>query len=299
MSNIVCEDLVKIYKTGKIEVVALRDLNLKVNSGEFRAIVGPSGSGKTTLLNLIGGLDSPSAGRIIVNDVDITKLSPKQLIEYRRKSVGFVFQFFNLIPTLTAYENIELPMIFIGTPKEERKKRVKELLTLVGLFNRAYHKPHELSGGEQQRVAIAAALANDPPLILADEPTGELDSATGRQIVELFKHLDKELGKTLIIVTHDLRIAMAADKISRIEDGHIVVTLTPAEMEVASVPLTKAEDRLRKLELQKEKINEEIAKLVASFKEGQMDPDEFTKRYSELKVILERIDSEIKRLTLT
>ncbi|MGQ4893836.1 MAG: ABC transporter ATP-binding protein [Candidatus Njordarchaeia archaeon] len=299
MSNIVCKDLVKIYKTGKIEVVALRDLNLKVNSGEFRAIVGPSGSGKTTLLNLIGGLDSPSAGKIIVNDVDITKLSPKQLIEYRRKSVGFVFQFFNLIPTLTAYENIELPMIFIGTPKEERKKRVKELLTLVGLSNRADHKPHELSGGEQQRVAIAAALANDPPLILADEPTGELDSATGRQIVELFKHLDKELGKTLIIVTHDLRIAMAADKISRIEDGRIVVTLTPAEMEVASVPLTKAEDRLRKLELQKEKINEEIAKLVASFKEGQMDPDEFTKRYSELKVILERIDSEIKRLTLT
>ena len=299
MSSIACENLVKIYKTGKIEVIALRDLNLKVDSGEFRAIVGPSGSGKTTLLNLIGGFDSPNAGKIFVDGQDITKLNPKQLIEYRRKKVGFVFQFFNLIPTLTAYENIELPMIFVGTPKETRKKRVKELLTLVELSGRAHHKPHELSGGEQQRVAIAAALANNPPLILADEPTGELDSATGRQIVELFKHLDKELGKTLIIVTHDLRIAMAADKISRIDDGRIVATLTPAEMEVASIPLAEAEDRLKKLEQQREKINKEITKLVENFRGGKMGPDEFTKRYSELKATLDRIDSEIKRLTLT
>ena len=230
MSEVVCEDLIKVYKTGKIEVVALRGLNLNVSPGEFRAIVGPSGSGKTTLLNIIGGITKPTAGRVYVDGINIVDLPEKKLVEYRRRKVGFVFQFFNLVPTLTALENVELPMILAGMPREKRKQRAIELLRLVGLEDRTHHKPSELSGGEQQRVAIAAALANDPPLILADEPTGELDSVTSMQIAELFRKLHKELNKTVIVVTHDISVARLADRISRIVDGIIVETFIPAEM---------------------------------------------------------------------
>lgn len=216
------KDLIKIYKTGKSEVIALRGLNMSIKDGEVVTIKGPSGCGKTTLLNTIGGLDRPSAGSVIVNGEDITYYSDAELVRYRREKVGIVFQFFNLVPTLTAEENVELPMRLIGKASKEREKRTKELLELVGLTDRATHKPDELSGGEQQRIAIAIALSNDPPIILADEPTGELDTKTGEEMLNLFKTLNERYKKTIIIVTHDVRASNIAHRALEIVDGVIV-----------------------------------------------------------------------------
>jgi len=215
------EGVFKIYKTKSVEVVALRGLDLKVRVGEFISIMGPSGCGKSTLLNIIGGLDRPSAGRIVIDGKDISTFESDQLVEFRRKNVGFVFQFFNLVPTLTAKENIELPMRLIGIPSEKMKKRTERLLKLVGMEERKNHRPDELSGGEQQRIAIATALANDPPIIVADEPTGELDSESGERVLEIFRKLSQEEGKTVIIVTHDPRTAKISNRSFRIEDGKI------------------------------------------------------------------------------
>ncbi len=298
MSEVLCERLVKIYKTGDIEVVALRDLDLRVDKGELRVIVGPSGSGKTTLLNLIGGIDQPSAGRVVVDGIEVSKLARRQLVEYRRKKVGFVFQFFNLIPTLTALENVELPMALVGVPKERRRKRAIELLKLVGLEARMHHRPDQLSGGEQQRVAIASALANDPPLILADEPTGELDTVTGKQIAELFRRLRDELGKTIIIVTHDVSIAMIADRISRIRDGKIIATITPAELEVAEVVPKEGYEIVKMLEERREQLKREIAKLEEEFRLKKISADEFVDRYSKLKTKLEEVEEEISKYSI-
>lgn len=220
-NKIIIKDLMKVYKTGKLEVIALRGANMEVQEGEALAIVGPSGCGKTTLLNLIGGLDRPTAGSITVDGDRISDLTEAQMVQYRREKVGFVFQFFNLVSSLTAEENIELPMRTAGKGGEYRGRRVKELLEAVGMTDRKNHKPDELSGGEQQRVAIAAALANDPPILLADEPTGELDTKTGSEILNLFKTLKEEYKKTEIIVTHDRRVGRIADRALRIEDGII------------------------------------------------------------------------------
>jgi putative ABC transport system ATP-binding protein len=222
MPRVVTTDLIKVYRAGKSEVIALRGLNMHVKDGELVAIQGPSGCGKTTLLNLIGGIDRPTAGRIEVDKVNIVDMSNHELVRYRRDKVGFVFQFFNLVPTLTAEENVQLPMRLAGKSGKERDRRTKELLQLVGLEERATHLPDELSGGEQQRAAIAVALANDPPLILADEPTGELDRKTGQRVMELFQVLNRDLGKTIIVVTHDKRVSKIARRILLIEDGRIV-----------------------------------------------------------------------------
>ena len=295
MSEVICENLVKIYRSGEIEVIALRDLNIRVDKGEIRAIVGPSGSGKTTLINIIGGIDRPNAGTVIVDSDEITKFSERKLVEYRRKRVGIVFQFFNLIPTLTALENVELPMALVGISREKRRKRAIELLELVGLKERMNHKPDQLSGGEQQRVAIAAALANDPPLILADEPTGELDTVTGRQIAELFRRLRDELGKTIIIVTHDVSIAKIADRISRIIDGKIISTVTPAELEIVEIAPSKAHEIVRVLEERKEQILREVEKIEEDFRVRKMTADEFTQRYIELKMRLKEIEDELAK----
>ncbi|NPA75231.1 MAG: ABC transporter ATP-binding protein [Euryarchaeota archaeon] len=219
---IVIENLIKVYKRGKIEVIAIRDVSLTIEDGAMVMLVGPSGSGKTTFLHLLGGIDRPTAGKIIVNGKNIAMFSDKELTEYRRKEVGIVFQFFNLIPFLTALENVMLPMQFSGMSKEKMKKRAKSLLRMVGMEHREQHYPDEMSGGEQQRVAIAVALANDPPILIADEPTGELDSATGLEIIKLFKKLN-EMGKTVIIATHDLRLLSYATQILRIEDGKISI----------------------------------------------------------------------------
>jgi len=195
---------------------------MTLNNGELVAVQGPSGCGKTTLLNLVGGIDRPTAGRIEVDGTNIVDYSPADLVRYRRNQVGFVFQFFNLVPTLTAEENIQLPMRLAGKSGSERDARAKELLKLIGLEKRGLHFPDELSGGEQQRIAIATALANDPSLLLADEPTGELDTKTGHEVLELFRCLNDDFKKTILVVTHDQRVANIAHRILQIEDGKIV-----------------------------------------------------------------------------
>ena len=220
--EIVTKDLIKVYRAGKSEVIALRGLDMQVGDGELVALQGPSGCGKTTLLNLIGGIDRPTAGSVVVDGTNVADMSDADLVSYRRDRVGFVFQFFNLVPTLSAEENIELPMRLAGKPSELREKRTRGLLQLVGLEKRAVHRPDELSGGEQQRVAIAVALANDPPIVLADEPTGELDTKTGEEILALFRRLNGELRKTVLVVTHDARVAGIAHRVLQIQDGKIV-----------------------------------------------------------------------------
>ncbi|HEY8350080.1 MAG TPA: ATP-binding cassette domain-containing protein [Clostridiales bacterium] len=214
-----CENLVKIYKTKDIEVVALQGLDLIVEKGELMAIIGNSGSGKSTLLNMLGGLDRPSAGKLFVDGHDLLKFNEQQLIKYKRETVGFVWQnnARNLIPYLTAQENVEMPMILTG--KKNRRNRALQLLDLVGLLNRRNSKLSQLSGGEQQRVAIAIALANDPKLLLADEPTGSVDSRTASAILDVFRELNKALGVTVVIVTHDRQISRKVDRVVAIRDG--------------------------------------------------------------------------------
>jgi len=269
-----------------------------VNEGEFRVIAGPSGSGKTTLLNLIGGIDIPDAGKIIVDGEDITKYTEEERIRYRRTKVGFVFQFFNLIPYLTALENVEFPMIVAGAPREERRKRALELLKLVGLEGKKDHKPNELSGGEQQRVAIAVALANDPPLILADEPTGELDFETGRQIVKLFRDLHKQLNKTIIIVTHDFSIAMYADRISLLRDGKVIETISPAEKDLLGLLSLPKEDVWESLKKRKEALLEEIRRLEEEYRKGVIDIDTLVNRYTKVRKELDEIESKLNKMKI-
>jgi putative ABC transport system ATP-binding protein len=216
------ENLVKVYKHGKIEVHALRGITVKIPNGKIIGLVGPSGSGKTTLLNIIGGLDMPTKGKIYVEGIDLTKLSEKRLAEYRLNKIGFVFQLLNLIPVLTALENVEVPMILAKMPKEERRKRAIELLKMVGLEDRMHHKPDEMSGGEQQRVAIARALANNPSIVLADEPTGNVDTDTTIKIMETIVKLNRSLGKTFIIATHDPIVKERCEKIYNIRDGKLI-----------------------------------------------------------------------------
>jgi putative ABC transport system ATP-binding protein len=206
---------------GENEVHALHGINLEVIPGEFLAIQGPSGSGKSTAMNLIGCLDIPTKGEILLDNKNISKMSESDLAQIRGRKIGFIFQKFNLIETLTALENVTLPMTFQGIPEEERIKRATKLLTQFGLGDRMDHKPNQLSGGQQQRVAIARALAIDPPVILADEPTGNLDSKTGREVLLFLRELNEHEGKTIVLVTHDDILAKAADRIAFLKDGTI------------------------------------------------------------------------------
>jgi len=215
----------KVYPMGEVNVPALRGIDLTIRPGEFVAIMGPSGSGKSTLMHLLGCLDLPSDGIIQLDGHDVTKLDEDTVAQIRGKKIGFVFQTFNLIPTLTALENVELPLFFQGVPRAERRARAIELLRKVGLEGRAHHKPAQLSGGERQRVAIARALANDPEIILADEPTGNLDSESGQAILDLLAQLHRE-GKTIILVTHNPEAAAYAQRIVRIKDGRLVEEVT-------------------------------------------------------------------------
>lgn len=214
----------KVYDTGKIRVEALRGLDLDLGQGEFVSVVGPSGSGKSTLMNICGCLDVPSQGEFFLDNERVDQFNHNQLAEVRNKKIGFVFQNFNLLAYATAYENVELPMIFAGAPAKLRKERVTNLLTRVGLSDRMEHKPTELSGGEMQRVAIARALANNPKLVLADEPTGNLDSRSGKEIIDIFEELWKS-GTTILMITHDANIAKRTKHTIMLKDGVIVSSL--------------------------------------------------------------------------
>lgn len=214
--------LEKHFPMGTATVYALQGVDLTVEQGELVAILGPSGSGKSTLLGLLGGLDTPSSGRVEIGGVDITHMSENRLADIRNRKIGFVFQFFNLIPTLTALENVELPIQFSRNGRYSPRLRAEELLSLVGLGDRLKHRPGQLSGGEQQRVAIARALANAPDLILADEPTGNLDTATGQTVLQALLDVRRETGTTLIIITHDTRVAGLADRVLTMQDGAFV-----------------------------------------------------------------------------
>ncbi len=220
-------DLHRDFQMGHVTVHALDGVSLTVEEGEFLGVMGPSGSGKSTLLHLLGGLDRPTAGHIWVRGQDITALDENELAAYRRQEVGFVFQAFNLISTMTALQNVEFPMLFARVPPAQRRERARYLLETVGLADRMGHKPTELSGGEQQRVAIARALANDPAIILADEPTGNLDSRTGAEVMEALARLNREQGRTIIVVSHDPAVVAFAGQCIHLLDGRIADAPTP------------------------------------------------------------------------
>ena len=218
------QHLAKSYTRGGQVVPVLSDITLDIHAGDFTALMGPSGSGKTTLLNLIAGIDKPDSGMLRVGGIDIAALGEGDLADWRAAHVGFIFQFYNLMPVLTAYENVELPLILTGLSRAERRERVELTLSVVGLADRMKHYPNELSGGQQQRVAIARAVVGDPTLIVADEPTGDLDRVSAADILAMMQRLNRELGKTIIMVTHDLNAAKAANTIVHLEKGELLVS---------------------------------------------------------------------------
>jgi putative ABC transport system ATP-binding protein len=221
MSVIELQEVTRVYRIGEVETRALRGVTMTVEEGEFTAIVGPSGSGKTTLLQLLGCLDRPTSGTVRVKGRDVTQLNANQRADLRKGTIGFVFQFFALIPGLTAYENVELPLLLMGKSGKERKERVTELLAAVGLSDRAHHRPDQMSGGEQQRVAVARALATHPVLVLADEPTANLDTENGRQVMEIMQRLNAETGTTFLFATHDPRVIPFARRVVTLRDGQV------------------------------------------------------------------------------
>jgi len=220
MNVIEIENVKKVYQMGETEVAALRGVSLAIEQGEMVSIVGPSGSGKSTLMNILGCLDQPSQGTYRLDGVDVHNMDDDDLATIRNKKIGFVFQSFNLLPRTTALDNVELPLIYAGAPN--RRERARQALEQVGLGERLHHRPNELSGGQQQRVAIARALASEPAIILADEPTGNLDSTSGQEIMNIFKRLNREQGMTVILVTHDPDVAASADRTIHVKDGQVL-----------------------------------------------------------------------------
>ena len=254
---IYAEELFKIYKTDELEVVALRGLDLQVAKGEMMAIVGASGSGKSTFLNILAGLDTPSAGQITVGNRDLLRMKDEDLVDYRRREVGFIWQQTgrNLIPYLTALQNIEAPMILEGVKRRIAKARAQELLTAVGLSDKARRRPNELSGGEQQRVAIGVALANEPPLLLADEPTGELDSATADEVFRVLREINRSTEVTVVIVTHDREITSRVDRVVAMRDGKASTELV-RNAESSDVSERAVVDRSGRLQIPREYLDE-------------------------------------------
>ncbi|MFX1579609.1 MAG: ABC transporter ATP-binding protein [Promethearchaeota archaeon] len=287
------DDLVKVFRLGNVEVQALRGLSMQVEKGEMVAIVGASGSGKTTLLNILGGITRATAGSTVVAGYDVTNANPTQLVALRREIVGHIFQELNLIPTLTAYENVELPMLAAKVDGHTRKARGEELLNIVGLADRMKHKPDELSGGERQRVAIAAAIANNPQVLLCDEPTGDLDTETGAIIVEYLHKVNKEFGKTVIMVTHDPSIARQCDRIYRIRDGQIISVQSPTQDD--QMGATSRVDVIRE---RLTEIKAEIARLDEQAQTGRLDLGTFAGRRVALEDRRKMFEEELHRLGL-
>jgi len=221
MNTIKVDHISKIYKNDEVETVALTDISFEVSKSEFIALMGPSGSGKSTLMHILGALDTPTSGKYFLDGTDVGSLTDDELAEIRNHKIGFVFQAFNLLPRTTALKNVTIPMIYAGIAKESREKSAQKLLGAVGLADRLFHTPNQLSGGQQQRVAIARALINEPKLLLADEPTGNLDSKSGNEIIKIFGKLNSQ-GKTVVVVTHDEEIAKESKRIIRIDDGKII-----------------------------------------------------------------------------
>lgn len=223
----------KVYTMGKVKVEALRGVDIEIHAGEYLSIMGPSGSGKSTLFNMVGGLDKPTSGKVYIEEVDVAQLDAHELAWLRCRKIGYIFQSFNIIPVMTALENVTLPMIFAGLTTDEARDKGMGLLKKVGLDDRAQHKPFELSGGQQQRVAIARAMANDPSIILADEPTGNLDLATGREIIELLRLLNEEQNVTIISATHDMKMLSVSDRVVWIRDGQIDRTERREDLDIS------------------------------------------------------------------
>ncbi|RKY66297.1 MAG: ABC transporter ATP-binding protein [Candidatus Latescibacterota bacterium] len=226
------EDVRKVYQMGAVEVEALKGITLEVYAGEYISIMGPSGSGKTTLFNMIGGLDKPTSGRVYIDEVDVAQLDAYELAWLRCRKIGYIFQTFNLIPVMSALENVMLPMIFAGMTSDDAREKAAALLERVGLGDRLLHKPYELSGGQQQRVAVARAMANDPAIILADEPTGNLDLKTGTEIIELLKQMNEESGVTIISATHDHKMLSVSDRVLWIRDGRVERIVNREELQI-------------------------------------------------------------------
>jgi len=226
------EDVRKVYQMGAVEVEALKGITLEVYAGEYISIMGPSGSGKTTLFNMIGGLDTPTSGRVYIDEVDVAQLDAYELAWLRCRQIGYIFQTFNLIPVMSALENVMLPMIFAGMTSDDAREKAAALLEKVGLGDRLLHKPYELSGGQQQRVAVARAMANDPAIILADEPTGNLDLKTGTEIIELLKQMNEESGVTIISATHDHKMLSVSDRVLWIRDGRVERIVNREELQI-------------------------------------------------------------------
>ncbi len=246
MSILATESLTKQYQMGEVLVTALDGVDFSVERGEFVAIMGPSGSGKSTLLHLLGGLDYPTAGEVYLNGEALSKLSDDQITRLRRRKVGFIFQFYNLLPTLTTLENVALPLMIDGQSASRSRALIGELLDLVGLADRGDHRPDQLSGGQQQRVAIARAFANQPEIVLADEPTGNLDSHSGTAILELLRRTCRELKATIVMVTHDPRAASYADRVVFLKDGKVVQTIRNGS---DGIPVTRIAEMMTSLEL--------------------------------------------------
>lgn len=296
------KNISKVYDLGEVKVHALRNVNLTLQEQEFSVIMGPSGSGKTTLLNMVGALDLPTTGRIFVDGVDITDFGEGEISDTRCKKIGFIFQFFNLVPLLTAIENIELPILFAGElDAREARVRAKELLGLVGLGDRLYHRPAEMSGGQQQRVAIARAFANHPAIILADEPSGNLDRITGIEILQLMKRLNREEGQTFIIVTHDPAVAGIAERVIYVIDGRIAKdrprgVAPPDDILVADMKINPERElaHLRFLKKQIEIIKRDL--LIFNQRRNEIDPVLFRKVKEQYTMMLEDLRKKTRWL---
>jgi len=284
------ERIVKVYGSGPSQVQALCGLNLEVERGEFIAVMGPSGSGKTTLLNIIGGMDKPTAGTVNVNEQFLSEMSETELDAYRLLTMGFVFQSFNLVPSLTALENIKLPILAAGQNNDYAMERSIELLELVALKSHANHRPDQMSGGEQQRIAITAALANDPSIILADEPTGNIDSKNAKEITQYFRKIVDEYGKTVIVATHDDMVARSADWICVINDGLIQSRIRPADLEQSYIGIS--EFFRRRLE----QIDGEMRSLESRLRSDMLDGATYADARTELLTAKSILTKELERL---